>query len=185
MPKYFATRRSWMRSAKLPFPFLWKKGDKLLDPYLLPLTLSLKTPEDMNTITFRGASIKSSPVTGFLPLRFPFSSTQNFPNPLIRRSSPPSRVFLRISRRESITWAERSWVKPQWLWMVLAMWALVRVTGWASFLSTNLSLGLCFVKWLRKLQGIWEGREYLTPIDHISQAGKYKLVPGVETSVLF
>ena len=44
--------------------------------------------EHLNVTTFLGGSIIGSPVWGFLPLRAYFSCTENFPNPLMRTSSP-------------------------------------------------------------------------------------------------
>jgi len=43
----------------------------------------------------------SPPVAGFLPLRSAFCLTLNFPNPLMRTSSPDSNLDLMISRRVS------------------------------------------------------------------------------------
>ena len=52
-------------------------------------------------ITLRGSKVKSSPVAGFLPRRDAFFLTVNFPNPLMRTSSPFDREVLRIERQQS------------------------------------------------------------------------------------
>ena len=64
--------------------------------------LSLSFPEHLKITNLLGASIISSPVAGFRPLRFRFSLTQNLPNPLIRTSSPDSNSLLIIFRAVSI-----------------------------------------------------------------------------------
>ena len=65
------------------------------------LILSLNCPEHLNVTTRLGASIILSPVAGFLPRLSRFSLTQNFPKPLIRTSSPDTRLDLISSRRVS------------------------------------------------------------------------------------
>jgi hypothetical protein len=61
-----------MHTPQSPFPFIPAR----------------KTLEHLNVTTFLGGSIIGSPVWGFLPLRAYFSCTENFPNPLMRTSSP-------------------------------------------------------------------------------------------------
>ena len=104
-----------------------RKGINCETPYLFPLTLSLKTPEHLKVTTLLASSIRFSLVWGFLPLRFLLPFMQNFPKPVISISSPFSRVFFKIAKRESTSWVERSLVKWRRSWIVLAMWALVRV----------------------------------------------------------
>ena len=50
-----------------------------------------------------------------------------------------------VSKRESTSWADRALVKPQWLWIVLAMWALVRVIVREPVFVTKLALSPYFV----------------------------------------
>ena len=63
-------------------------------PQTLPFNFSLNTPEHLNVITRRGLNIRSSPVCGFLPLRWFFSLTSNLPNPVIITGPPRSKGFL-------------------------------------------------------------------------------------------
>jgi hypothetical protein len=65
------------------------------------LILSLNRPEHLNTTTLLAASIILSPVTGFRPRLSRFFFTQNFPNPLIRISSPEANFDLISSSRVS------------------------------------------------------------------------------------
>jgi hypothetical protein len=78
----------------------WRKNKRhrARAPYSAPLILSLKTGEHLNVTTLLPSRVKSPPVAGFLPLLGSFSLTTNFPNPLIRTSSPDSRDFLIISK---------------------------------------------------------------------------------------
>jgi hypothetical protein len=71
----------------------------------------------------------SLPVAGFLPLRSSFCFTQNLPKPLIRTSSPDSRVFLMSSRRVSIVSVAILRVIPMWLVRVDIMSAFVSDPG--------------------------------------------------------
>ena len=66
------------------------------------LSFSLKTAEHLKRTTFLASSCRGFSVCGFLPVRVFFSLTVNFPNPVIKRSSPDSRVLLMISMRESM-----------------------------------------------------------------------------------
>ncbi len=78
-------------------------GDEI---YRFPLILRLNTPEHLKVTTRLGFSIISSAVWGFRPFRSRLFLTQNFPNPLIRTSSPFSNLLLRISKRDSTTSTE-------------------------------------------------------------------------------
>jgi hypothetical protein len=71
-----------------------------------PFSFLFITGEHLKLTTRLSASIRSSPVAGFLPRRLPFSWMQNFPKPVTRTSSPPSRVFLMISKVASTALAE-------------------------------------------------------------------------------
>jgi hypothetical protein len=62
------------------------------------LIFFLKTSEHLKVTTLLASSTKFSPVAGFLPLRGAFFFAENFPNLLIRTSSPDSRVFLISSK---------------------------------------------------------------------------------------
>ena len=76
------------------------------------LILSLNFPEHLYVTTRLGASIISLPVAGFRPLRSDFTFTQNLPKPLIKTSSPDSRVFFMISSSVSIVSVAFFFVKP-------------------------------------------------------------------------
>jgi hypothetical protein len=65
-------------------------------PHYLPAEVP-KLPELLKLTTFRAGSILSSPVAGFLSRRSCFSFTENFPNPVIRTSSPDASVDFMIS----------------------------------------------------------------------------------------
>ena len=119
----------------IPFPFLWKKGDSLFDPYSFPLILSLKTPEHIKMTTLPASSIRASLVCGFLPLHSFFSFTQNFPNTLIKLSSPFSRLSLMISKRDSNTWVDLVLESSTWFYIDSIKSALVRVIGRFPFLA--------------------------------------------------
>jgi len=66
-----------------------------------PLILLFKTGAHLKVTTLLDPNIMPTPVAGFRPLRSCFSFTQNFPKPDINTSSPFSRVFLMISKRDS------------------------------------------------------------------------------------
>ena len=100
--------------------------------YLFPLILSRNLPEHLKVTTLLSASIKSSPVWGFLPLRLLLSFTENFPNPVIKTSSPSSRVFLMIASRDSTTCVDLVLGRSTCLQMEFIIWALVSVTSWCS-----------------------------------------------------
>jgi len=76
------------------------------------LISSLRLAEHLKVTTFLAESIISSPVAGFLPRRESLSFTQNFPNPLIRTSSPDARAPLRISKRDSTKSVDFFMVNP-------------------------------------------------------------------------
>jgi len=59
--------------------------------------ISRSFSEHLNVTIFLGASIISSPVAGFLPLRSFFCLTSNFPDPLMNTSLPFSKVSLMVS----------------------------------------------------------------------------------------
>ena len=67
-----------------------------------PFILSLILGEHLNAITLSEFKVKSSPVAGFLPLRGAFFFAENFPNPLMRTSSPFAREVLTVSRTEEV-----------------------------------------------------------------------------------
>ncbi len=74
-------------------------GDFFLLFFLL--IFSLRTAEHLKRITFLASICKGFSVCGFLPVRVFFFLMVNFPNPVIKMSSPDSRVLLMISMRES------------------------------------------------------------------------------------
>jgi len=89
--------------------------------------LSLKTHEHLNVTTLRAGRVIGSPLWGFLPFRCIFSLTQNFPNPLIRTSSPFSSDALISSKRVSMTWADSPFVKRFLEKRASTIWAFVSV----------------------------------------------------------
>ena len=97
--------------------------------HLLPFILALNFPEHLNPTTLLAPNVKFSPVAGFLPLLSLFSFTQNFPNPVIRTSSPFSSVFLMISIIDSTAWTERFFGRPSWFWIEPTRCALVKDIG--------------------------------------------------------
>ena len=86
-----------------------------------------KFREHLKVTTLLGASIKSFPVEGFLPLRLLFSFTQNLPKPLTNTSSPDSRLFLMCSRMVSTISDDLFFGYPVCSAMASTIWAFVRV----------------------------------------------------------
>ena len=84
--------------------------------YELSLMRFRNTPEVLNTRTFRGAKTKLSLVWGFLPRRAFFCLTQNFPNPVISRSSPLARVPFIIPKRDSSICPDSCLSRPICVW---------------------------------------------------------------------
>jgi len=67
-----------------------------------PLIRSRSLPEHLKVTTRLAASGRISPVAGFRPFRSTLSLTQNFPKPLIKMSSPDTKVDFMISSRASV-----------------------------------------------------------------------------------
>jgi hypothetical protein len=101
-------------------------GDSTNHPWL-PFSFLFSTGEHLKVTTRLSASIRSSPVPGFLPRCFPLSLTQNFPKQLIRTSSPPSRLFLLISKVVSTALADAALDKSRPSKTERVMTYLVRV----------------------------------------------------------
>jgi hypothetical protein len=101
-------------------------GDSTNHPWL-PFSFLFSTGEHLKVTTRLLASIRSSPVPGFLPRCFPLSLTQNFPKQLIRTSSPPSRLFLIISKVVSTALADAVLDRSSRPRTDLVMVSLVRV----------------------------------------------------------
>ena len=92
-----------------------------------PIIFSLSFLELWNLTTFLGASIMSLPVAGFLPFRFAFFLTQNFPKLDMRTPSPVSRERLMSSSIISTVSKAFCWVYPLVPLTASTMRALVRV----------------------------------------------------------
>jgi hypothetical protein len=94
---------------------------------LPPFNFLFSTGEHLKVTIRLSASTSRSPVSGILPLRSPLSFTQNFPKPLIRTSTPFSRVFLMISNMVSTALADSALDRSRRLTTDLVMTSLVRV----------------------------------------------------------
>ena len=105
-------------------------------------------------IIFRAFSDMPSPVAGFRPRRSSLLFTQNLPKLVIRTSSPDMRVSFMIFKRDSVTWVALVLDKPQLLYRLSIISALVSVIGgspWGmgswfllEFLFANIVTGISF-----------------------------------------
>jgi hypothetical protein len=95
------------------------------------------TEEHLKVTTCLLGSISRSPVSGFLPLCLPFCFTQNLPNPVIRASSPPSRVFLIISKLASTALADAALDMSRRSKTERVMASLVRVMKGAFYIGLD------------------------------------------------
>ena len=109
-------------------------GYEFQDMVFHPFILSLNFPEHLKVTTRLGASIISSPVAGFRPLRSRLPLTQNLPNPLIKTSSPAARDDLIISRMVSTVSVDCFLVNPFRSAMALIMWTFVRAMAGVSLM---------------------------------------------------
>jgi len=92
-----------------------------------PYIPTRRTSEHLNVTTFRGGSAIVSPVCGFLPIRRCFSFTANFPNPMMRTSSPFCRDSLISSKRVSMIRADSDLMKMFQVKSAFAIWAYLRL----------------------------------------------------------
>lgn len=135
-PTFQITSRDLQRQAEAPTKVSLLRrlaGTGAFRIYPLLLILSLKTGEHLKVTTLLDPNIISSPVAGFLPFRSLLFMTQNFPNPLMRTSSPFTSLFLIISRRDPNSSADLVLGRSRSLRIEFMRWSLVRVMNRRSF----------------------------------------------------
>jgi hypothetical protein len=121
-------------------------------PHLSPFILFLRADEHLKVTTFRDRNVIRSPLAGLRPLRSRLSLTQNLPNPVIRTSSPDSRVDLTISTKDSTSSMDLSLEYPQWLRMLSIIRSLVRVKKILQFFPKRISPNFASCQWFSILR---------------------------------